>query len=184
MEQRGQTIRATVSRGDGGAVTEAEVILETHAPEDTERLGEVLATLLKGSGGTIALRGELSAGKTCLVRGMARAVSGEHGIHSPTFTLVNEYGEENKLFHMDLYRLDSYAEIAELGCEELFDSEHLCAVEWADRAEALLPERRVDVHLEHAGGDRRRIAIHDRGLCPPGWRETVGNRRLNMKSEG
>jgi len=151
-------------------VNGSDVVLVTQSPEETERVGERLARLLAG-GGTVALRGELAAGKTCFVRGMARAFAGEGAIHSPTFTLVNEYGTDRRLYHMDLYRLGSVEEVAELGCEELFEGEGLCAVEWAERAEPLLPARRVDVYLQHAGADRRTIVIRDSGLLPAGWSE-------------
>ncbi len=178
MEQFRQAICATVSRSDGGPVSDSDLVLVTGSPEETERLGEHLATLLARTGGTVALRGELAAGKTCLVRGMARAFAGEEAIHSPTFTLVNEYGSDRRLFHMDLYRLGGCEEVAELGCEELFESENLCAVEWAERAEPLLPERRVDILLEHDGADRRRVTIRDRGLLPIGWRETIAQQEV------
>lgn len=155
-------------------MNETSLVLVTHSPDETERLGALLATLLP-AGGTVALRGELAAGKTCFVRGMARAFAGDSAIHSPTFTLVNEYGEDRRLYHMDLYRLGSVEEVAELGCEELFESEGLCAVEWAERAEPLLPARRVDVFFEHAGEDQRRVTIQDRGLLPTGWQDAVRN---------
>ncbi|MCL4693760.1 MAG: tRNA (adenosine(37)-N6)-threonylcarbamoyltransferase complex ATPase subunit type 1 TsaE [Candidatus Hydrogenedentes bacterium] len=152
--------------------SESSVVLTTRSPEETERLGEALARLMP-TGGTVALRGELASGKTCFVRGMARAVAGDPSIHSPTFTLINEYGSARKLFHLDLYRLGSIDEVAELGVEELFDSASICAVEWAERAELLLPAKRVDVHFDHAGEDRRTIEIGDRGMLAPGWRETI-----------
>ena len=154
------------------------VIIETCSPEETEALGRVLASLLP-RGAVVALRGELSTGKTCLVRGMASSFAKGEAIHSPTFTLVNEYGDDPRLYHVDLYRLSSPAEVADLGCEELFDSEGVCVVEWAERAEPFLPATRLDVYLEHLGGDRRRITLVDRGgdsrdgVMPPGWIDAV-----------
>jgi tRNA threonylcarbamoyladenosine biosynthesis protein TsaE len=153
-------------------VNVCDATVTTQSPEETERLGEILARLLE-KGGTVALRGELAAGKTCFVRGMARAFTTERMVHSPTFTLVNEYGKDRRLYHMDLYRLGSLEEVAELGFEELFEGDGLCAVEWADRAESLLPARRVDVYFEHAGADQRRITIRDCDLLPSGWRERI-----------
>lgn len=143
----------------------------TRAPEETERLGDRVARLLK-TGGTVALRGELASGKTCFVRGMAHSFVDDSAVHSPTFTLINEYGRDPTLYHMDLYRLGCQ-EVAELGCEELFDGEALCVVEWADRAESLLPSRRLDIHFEHAGDDRRKLTFHDRGLMPPDWQAVL-----------
>lgn len=144
----------------------------THAEAETEALGCALARLM-AAGGVIALRGDLAAGKTCFVRGMARAVGEGGHVHSPTFTLVNEYGHAQKLFHLDLYRLNGPRELIDLGYEEVFDGPHITAVEWAERAEELLPARRVEVALEHAGGDARRLCIEDRGVLPEGWREAL-----------
>jgi tRNA threonylcarbamoyladenosine biosynthesis protein TsaE len=141
-------------------------VAQTRSPEETERLGRVVAQAM--TSGVVALRGELATGKTCFVRGMASCY-GASGVHSPTFTLVNEYGDGPKLYHLDLYRLSGPPEAEDLGCTELFESGELCAVEWADKAEALLPDRRVDVTLEHVGDDLRRITVRSHGVLPSGW---------------
>lgn len=143
----------------------------THSPAETERLGTFLARLLP-RGAVVALRGDLAAGKTCLVRGMAAHFAEGAAIHSPTFTLVNEYGDTTKLYHLDLYRL-STEEVADLGYEELFDSDGVTAIEWADRAEPLLPPRRLDIYMSHAGGDRRHIIFEDTGVMPDGWKRAL-----------
>lgn len=140
--------------------------LQTASPDQTECLGETLAALLP-AGTLIALYGDLATGKTCLVRGMARYAGGSAPVHSPTFTLVNQYGDERPLYHLDLYRLGGPDMLADLGYEEIFDGTGLCAVEWAERAEGLLPEARVEIHLEHAGGDRRSIRITALGVALP-----------------
>lgn len=146
--------------------------LETASPAETERLGWELAALLP-DGTVLSLCGDLAAGKTCLVRGMAQAVAGEAAVHSPTFTLVNEYRGTRRLYHLDLYRLGGPDEVADLGYEELFEPDGICAVEWAERAGKLLPQRRVDVLMEHAGGDHRRITLTNRGLLAPGWADQL-----------
>lgn len=146
---------------------ELSLTIETQSPEETERLGRALASVVP-SGTVVALRGELASGKTCLVRGMAAHYDAGVPIHSPTFTLVNEYGDSPRLYHIDLYRL-SPEEVVDLGYEELFEPEGVTVVEWAERAERLLPHRRLDVSLEHAGGDRRRLAFTDRDAMPEGW---------------
>lgn len=151
--------------------TMAKLTLLSPAPEATERVGAALARLLP-DGTVVALRGELAAGKTCLVRGMAGEFGGGDAVHSPTFTLVNEYGEGRKLYHLDLYRLDP-AEVGDLGCEELFDPPGICAVEWCERAAGLLPDRRVEVALEHAGGDQRLITVRALVDLPPGWEQVL-----------
>lgn len=144
----------------------------THSEAETEALGQAFGRLLQ-RGGLVALRGDLAAGKTCFVRGMARAFGESGHVHSPTFTLVNEYGESPKLFHLDLYRLGGPRELIDLGYEELFDGPHACAVEWAERAEGLLPARRAEIALAHAGGDARTMRIDDHGLLPAGWRDEL-----------
>lgn len=136
----------------------------THSPEETENLGARLAPLLPG-GTVLALYGDLASGKTCFVRGLARHFAGQELVHSPTFTLVNEYGEGPRLYHLDLYRLSEDTELVELGYEEIFGGEDVCAVEWAERAGKLLPVRRVDVRFSHLQGDQRRILIEDVGSC-------------------
>jgi tRNA threonylcarbamoyladenosine biosynthesis protein TsaE len=146
--------------------------LETQSPEVTEGLGFVLAQMLP-IGSLVCLFGDLASGKTCLVRGMARHFARDELIHSPTFTLVNEYGKEPTLYHLDLYRLGSPEELADLGYEELFDSDGVCAVEWAERAEGYLPECRVEITLEHGGKDLRQFTIDGGGVLPSGWKEQL-----------
>jgi tRNA threonylcarbamoyladenosine biosynthesis protein TsaE len=132
-------------------------------------VGEALAELLPAEA-VVALRGDLASGKTCLVRGMAARFVPRQDVTSPTFTLVNVYGREPSLYHLDLYRLSHPAELAELGYEELFEPDGLTVVEWAERAEGLLPATRLDIALEHAGGDTRRLTFTDRGLLgAKGW---------------
>jgi len=142
--------------------------LETRSPAETEALGLALARILP-KGSVVALYGDLATGKTCLVRGMALLHTDSRSVHSPTFTLVNEYGPGPALYHLDLYRLGGPEELADLGYEEIFDAGAVCVIEWAERAGALLPQHRIDIHLEHAGGDRRRIRIDNAGLLENGW---------------
>ncbi|MGI6460522.1 MAG: tRNA (adenosine(37)-N6)-threonylcarbamoyltransferase complex ATPase subunit type 1 TsaE [Candidatus Hydrogenedentales bacterium] len=107
-----------------------DCVIESASPETTRRLGAALAALLP-QGAVVALRGDLATGKTCLVSGMATHFTVADYVHSPTFTLVNQYGEEPALMHVDLYRLSGPDEVADLGYAELFDSEDVCVVEWA-----------------------------------------------------
>ena len=146
--------------------------LVTHSPEETEALGMALARLLP-QGAAVALRGDLATGKTCLVRGMAAHFAQGAPVHSPTFTLVNEYGDATRLYHLDLYRLGGPEEMADLGYEELFDSDGVCVVEWAERAEELLPNQRLDIDLAHGGGDTRRIKMTNHNLLHDGWEQAL-----------
>lgn len=165
-------IRTPVPGGHSNTVSSRDWVIETLSPESTRRLGEALAELLP-RGAVVALRGELATGKTCLVSGIAERLSGGDYVHSPTFTLVNQYGEDPALLHVDLYRLNDADEVADLGYAELFDSEDICVVEWAERAEALLPAIRLDIRLEHAGHDRRRLTLSNRNLLSEGWQERL-----------
>lgn len=149
-----------------------ELILITASPTDTERLGFELARLLP-RGTVVALQGDLAAGKTCLVRGMAGHFGHIEPVASPTFTIVNQYGTLAPLYHLDLYRLEGLDEVLDLGYEELFEPDGVTVIEWAERALPLLPERRVDVLLEHAGGDKRRITVRNLGVLPEGWQASL-----------
>ena len=149
--------------------------LRTRCEQETEMLGRALADMLP-PGTVVALRGDLATGKTCLVRGMASGFAPGAPVHSPTFTLVNQYGsEERVLYHLDLYRLSCPDDLADLGYEELFDSNGVCVVEWAERAEGLLPVARVEIGLAHAGGDLRDLEIHAPSLLPAGWQDVLRN---------
>ncbi|MBX7257091.1 MAG: tRNA (adenosine(37)-N6)-threonylcarbamoyltransferase complex ATPase subunit type 1 TsaE [Candidatus Hydrogenedentes bacterium] len=142
--------------------------LTTRSPEQTEALGATLVSMLV-PGSVVALYGDLASGKTCFVRGMASYFGEASHVHSPTFTLVNEYGEDPKLQHVDLYRLSGPAEVEDLGCTDFLYGTGICAVEWAERAAGLLPERHVEIRFEHAGDDLRRIVISDHGILPGTW---------------
>ena len=152
--------------------------IRTASPEETQALGRRLGALLP-PGSVVALRGDLAAGKTCLVRGIAGRADRVAPVHSPTFTIVNEYpadADGPSIVHVDLYRLTSIDEMSDLGPEVLIDpgdASRIVVIEWAQRAEALLPAPRVDIALEHAGHDRRRIAIRDHGVLPDGWRDAL-----------
>ena len=146
---------------------------ETESPEQTEAVGFLLAGLVP-RGTLIALEGDLAAGKTCLVRGMARFFAQNAPVHSPTFTLVNQYGDDVPLYHLDLYRLGGPEELVELGYEEIFDSEGVCAVEWCERAEGLLPDERIHIQIAHGGGDVRSFKLTNCGIAlPEDWANQI-----------
>ena len=107
----------------------------SHSPAATESLGEAWGRAAQ-SGLVIALSGDLGAGKTQLVRGLARGLGVTARVHSPTFTLVNEYGGGRlKLFHLDLYRLETAAQILSAGLEEFLSPDGVAVIEWAERLE-------------------------------------------------
>jgi len=105
----------------------------SHSPADTEALGVTIGHAVQ-RGWVIALSGDLGAGKTQLVRGLARGLGATARVHSPTFTLVNEYGGGRlRLFHLDLYRLETAEQMASAGIEEFLQPEGVSVVEWAER---------------------------------------------------
>ena len=105
----------------------------SHSPADTEALGEKFGRAVQ-RGLVIALSGDLGAGKTQFVRGLARGLEISSRVHSPTFTLVNEYGGGRlKLFHLDLYRLETLAQILSAGIEEFLQPDGVSVIEWAER---------------------------------------------------
>ena len=107
--------------------------LITHNPAETEMLGERWGRAAQ-SGWVIGLSGDLGAGKTQLVKGLARGLGIAARVHSPTFTLVNEYGGGRlRLFHLDLYRLETHAQIVAAGLEEYLQPDGVTVIEWADR---------------------------------------------------
>ena len=134
------------------------MMLETSSEAETEAAGESLGRSLE-PGSVVLLYGDLGAGKTAFVRGMARGVGAlPDEVSSPTFTLVQEYaGTSLTLYHVDLYRLDA-AEVDDLGLDDLVDSRGVVAIEWAERWPGR-PRRAIDVRLEESGESRRRIRI-------------------------
>jgi len=105
----------------------------SHSPAETESLGAAWGRAAQ-RGWVIALSGELGAGKTRLVKGVARGLGIATGVHSPTFTLVNEYvGGRLRLFHLDLYRLETREQILSAGLEEFLPPDGLAVIEWAER---------------------------------------------------
>ena len=132
--------------------------IETHSVSETEALGERLAKCLS-SGSVVALYGDLGAGKTALVRGMARGLEIEESVSSPTFTIVNEYPGHPALFHFDLYRLASAEELYAIGWEDYLDRDGICVVEWSENAPEAFPEDTVRVYLDRLSETDRRIRV-------------------------
>jgi len=121
-------------------------ILETHSPEETWALAaELVEELVPGS--VVALHGDLGAGKTCFVQGLAAALGIDEPITSPTYTLIGEYEGRLPLHHIDLYRLSGPEEALGLGLEEYFDVNGITAIEWAERAEGLLPPDLLHIRI-------------------------------------
>ena len=129
-------------------------------PEDTAALGEALARTL-GPGDVVALYGELGSGKTCFVQGLVRGLGVTTVATSPTFVLVNEYRGRLAIHHVDVYRTGSLAELMDFGLLDMMGGDGVTLLEWADRAELLLPPRAIKVRLDGVGDDPRTITIED-----------------------
>jgi len=149
------------------AVSERSVTLVSDSPERTRQIGAIIAEHAP-LGTVIALHGDLGAGKTCFVQGLARVLAREDDVHSPTFTIINEYGDGPTIHHVDLYRLDDKASIRDLALDEIFGGGSIVAVEWAERAANLLPGERVDVSLAYDDNGRL-VTVADRGVLRDGW---------------
>jgi tRNA threonylcarbamoyladenosine biosynthesis protein TsaE len=138
----------------------AETVFEIASPEEMQRLGERIAEDLR-LGDVLMLHGDLGAGKTTLTQGIAAGLGIEGPVQSPTFTLVREHrGHELTLYHLDLYRLSDPDELESVGYEVYLDPpDGVSVIEWPERAGDWLPDRFRLLHIDHLGGDRRRVTI-------------------------
>ena len=130
----------------------------SHNEAETEELGERLARQLP-DGAVVALYGDLGAGKTAFVRGMARGMGLRCRVSSPTFTIVNEYLGERELIHFDMYRLSGADELFEIGWEDYLARGAVCAVEWSEKVEDAFFGDEIRVVIEKLGDTRRKITI-------------------------
>jgi len=141
---------------------------ETTAPEETFRLGYQLGTKLRG-GEVIALEGELGAGKTHFVKGLAAGLGAEESVTSPTFTLINIYQGRIPLAHFDVYRLPTPEALEELGYDEYFYGPGVTAVEWSDLIQGYLPAEYLSVQIRRdyqpEKGEYRIITITAKGAA-------------------
>jgi tRNA threonylcarbamoyladenosine biosynthesis protein TsaE len=135
--------------------------ITTNSAEETIAFGRTLAELLAPPK-LVLLRGDLGAGKTTLVKGIAAAfeAAAEEDVTSPTFTLVHEYrGPRANLYHIDLYRVDTPRELETLGLDDLRSERSVLLVEWGEKFVRLQRERDMEISLEPDGENRRQIRI-------------------------
>jgi tRNA threonylcarbamoyladenosine biosynthesis protein TsaE len=133
----------------------------THSAEETIALGRSLAPILTPPK-LVLLRGNLGAGKTTLVKGIARAFDAaqEDDVTSPTFTLIHEYRAQHvNVYHVDLYRVDTPRQLDTLGLDDLISENSVLLLEWGEKFQRFLDERDVEIQIEHLGEDDRRICI-------------------------
>jgi tRNA threonylcarbamoyladenosine biosynthesis protein TsaE len=133
----------------------------THSPEETVALGRTFVELLAPPK-TVLLRGDLGAGKTTLVKGIAVGFGAatEDDVTSPTFTLVHEYrGPGANLYHIDLYRVDTQRQLETLGLDDLIGENSVLLIEWGEKFPRFVRERDVEIALERVGENERRIRV-------------------------
>jgi tRNA threonylcarbamoyladenosine biosynthesis protein TsaE len=133
----------------------------TSSAAETIALGHRLASELKG---VVLLIGNLGAGKTTLVKGIAEGLgaASEDEVSSPTFTLIHEYGEPVSIYHVDLYRLDTEREVESLGLEELWERDCLILIEWGERFPRLMPVPRTEIVITAQEDETRIIEWRER----------------------
>lgn len=132
----------------------------TRSSEETTAWGREFAKRLTAPV-LILLTGDLGSGKTTLTKGIVAGLgaAGEDEVTSPTFTLVHVYGKVAKVYHADLYRIESFHDFETLGLEDVFGKPAVVILEWSERFPLQSPWPQVRIHLEHQGGDARRISV-------------------------
>ena len=136
----------------------------SHSEKETEELGARLAAALPG-GSVVAMYGDLGAGKTAFVRGMARGMGLSCRVSSPTFTIVNEYLGERELIHFDMYRLSGADELFDIGWEDYLARGAVCAVEWSENVADAFFGDEIRVSIEKLSDCERKITIEGAELC-------------------
>jgi tRNA threonylcarbamoyladenosine biosynthesis protein TsaE len=151
-----------------------ELLLLAPTVEDTRAIGQALAEVLRPRD-TVVLTGELGAGKTALVQGVARGLGVEDHVASPTFSLVKEYAGRLDVAHVDVFRLERVQDVLDLGLQEIGDGDDVLLVEWGDAVEDLLPPERLRIELTTADPagveETRRIVLRSEGTS---WDERAG----------
>lgn len=138
------------------------ISLISGSPEETRQLGEQLGRLAQ-TGDVLLLTGELGAGKTCLTQGIAWGLGIEGYATSPTFVVVNQYTGRLTMYHIDLYRIDTLSEVADLGLDDYLYGDGMCVVEWADKALEALPPEHLLVELAFISDTGRSVELEPSG---------------------
>lgn len=138
----------------------------THSAEETEALGKRLGTLLPRNA-IVCFYGELGAGKTTFIKGMASGVTScnPDNVNSPTYVYLNVYEGKVPLYHFDLYRLPGSQQFLEMGFDDYFSADGVCCIEWSEKLQDILPAQHISIHLVHAGQTSRRIMIQGKTIA-------------------
>ncbi|MEG0640990.1 MAG: tRNA (adenosine(37)-N6)-threonylcarbamoyltransferase complex ATPase subunit type 1 TsaE [Clostridium sp.] len=134
------------------------MIIRANSEEETIILGERIGKHLK-PGDIITLNGDLGAGKTHFTKGIAKGLSVDDYVTSPTFTIVNEYRGDIPVYHFDVYRIEDVCEMYEIGFDEYLFGEGVCIIEWSDMVAELLPEDTIDIIIRKIDDNTRDIEI-------------------------
>ena len=137
-------------------------LVTTRSPEQTRRLGQLIGGLARGND-LYLLKGNLGTGKTHLVQGIAFGLGIKEYACSPSFMIAREYHGRLALYHLDLYRLDQIEEINDLGLDEYFRADAVCAIEWAEKGSGVLPQDNLTIEFEHLPGEVREITFLPQG---------------------
>ncbi len=131
---------------------EGKFVYLSHNPEETKILGKEIGKLL-GEGDLVALNGDLGAGKTSLIQGIALGLNSEDKVSSPSFSLIKEYSGDRPIYHFDLYRLNRPEELEDLGYEEYFYGKGITLIEWAEKIQKYLPEQLLLIKIKMSDED-------------------------------
>ena len=131
-----------------------------HSEEETIAFGESFGSSLSKNS-IVCFFGDLGAGKTTFIKGLVKGYSGypiEH-VNSPTFVYLNIYTGTKTVYHFDLYRLRDSDEFLSMGFDEMFYADGICLIEWSEKIENILPEKRLNITIEHMGENSRKIRL-------------------------
>ena len=135
----------------------------TRSAAETTELGRALSRRLL-AGDIVAFYGELGAGKTTMIKGIAAGLGVTDVVKSPSFVIVTEYAGRVPVYHIDLYRLDENSDFGSIGLDSYLEGDGVCLIEWAERAEKVLPDKAIRVRMSVKGTGRR---IEITGLRAP-----------------
>lgn len=149
---------------DGNTSAMRSLRVDSDSPEQTQLLGSYLGELAR-SADVFLLVGELGAGKTCLVQGIAQGLAVKEHAFSPSFVLLREYHGSLPLYHIDLYRLEHISEVADLGLEDYLYGDGVSVIEWADKGPGIVPDEGMHVSLHYVPDSqmKRSIILRPRG---------------------
>lgn len=132
------------------------MIIELKNIEQTESFGQILGRLLK-RGDVICLNGDLGAGKTTLSKAIGEGLDVKDYITSPTFAIMNQYKGRLPVYHFDVYRLDDWSQLEDIGAEDYFYGDGICLIEWAETIEEYLPKDRLEISITFGESEEGRI---------------------------